>query len=88
VEDVVTEKTRYRAAIIGTARVGSWYDDLLKETPEQIPSSHAGCYAALPQTELVAGSDLDPERLQKFGEKWGLPASALYADYRQMLERE
>jgi predicted dehydrogenase len=82
------ERSVYRAGIIGTARVGSWYDDLLAATPEQIPSSHAGCYAAHPETQLVAGSDLDPERLQKFGEKWGLPSEALYADYREMLARE
>lgn len=78
----------YRTAIIGTARVGSWYDDLLAETPEQIPSSHAGCYAAHPQTELVAGSDLDPKRLEQFGEKWGIAPEHRYADYREMLERE
>jgi UDP-N-acetyl-2-amino-2-deoxyglucuronate dehydrogenase len=84
----LAEKGRYRAAIIGTARVGSWYDDLLAETPEQIPSSHASCYAALPQTELVAGSDINPERLQKFGEKWGLPADKLYPDYKEMLANE
>lgn len=76
----------YRAAIIGTARVGSWYDDLLAATPDQIPSSHAGCYAAHPATQLVAGSDLDAERLAKFGQKWGV--TALYPDYREMLERE
>jgi predicted dehydrogenase len=76
----------YRAGIIGTARVGSWYDDLLGDTPEQIPSSHAGCYASHAQTKLVAGSDLDPERLQRFGEKWEV--SALYADYREMLAKE
>ncbi|MGH2351991.1 MAG: Gfo/Idh/MocA family protein [Chloroflexota bacterium] len=78
--------SRLRAGIVGTARVGSWYDDLLADTPEQIPSSHAGCYAAHPRTELVAGSDLDSERLANFGEKWGI--SALYADYRQMLAHE
>jgi predicted dehydrogenase len=77
---------RYRAAIIGTARVGSWYDELLADTPEQVPSSHAGCYAAHPQTGLVAGSDLDPERLERFGKKWGV--TALYADYRELLTRE
>jgi predicted dehydrogenase len=77
-----------RAGIIGTARVGSWYEDLLAETPEQIPSSHAGCYAAHPNTVLVAGSDLDPDRLQKFGERWGIAPEHRYADYRQMLEQE
>ena len=55
----------YRAAIIGTARVGSWYDDLLANQPEEVPSSHASCYATHPKTTLVAGSDLDPERLAK-----------------------
>jgi predicted dehydrogenase len=80
--------TPYRAGIIGTARVGSWYDDLLGETPELIPSSHAGCYAAHPRTRLVAGSDLDPERLQRFGEKWDVPPASRYADYRAMLDAE
>ena len=80
----------YRAAIIGTARVGSWYDDLLASQDQagEIPSSHAGCYAAHPKTTLVAGSDLDPERLAKFGEKWSIPQEHLYADYREMLAQE
>jgi predicted dehydrogenase len=79
-------ESKLRAGIIGTARVGSWYDDLLAETPELIPSSHAGCYAAHPRTELVAGCDLDPERLARFGERWGV--RALYTDFREMLARE
>jgi predicted dehydrogenase len=78
----------YRAGIIGTARVGSWYDDLLKETPEQIPASHAGCYAAHPRTRLVAGSDLDRERLDRFGERWGVPLASRYDDFREMLAQE
>jgi UDP-N-acetylglucosamine 3-dehydrogenase len=80
----------YRAAIIGTARVGSWYDDLLtsQNQPDEIPSSHAGCYAAHPKTTLVAGSDLDPERLEKFGQKWSISSDHLYADYREMLANE
>ena len=77
-----------RAGIIGTARVGSWYDDLLAETPEQIPSSHAGCYAAHPDTTLVAGADLDAERLAKFGDRWGVAPEHRYTDYREMLARE
>jgi UDP-N-acetylglucosamine 3-dehydrogenase len=73
----------YRAGIIGTARVGSWYDDLLTATPEKIPSSHAGCYAAHPRTQLVAGCDLDGERLATFGQRWGV--TALYTDFKEML---
>ena len=80
-------KPVYRAGIIGTARVGSWYDDLTgPRAPELLPYSHASCYQTYERTELVAGSDLDPERLQQFGEKWGV--KALYADYREMLEKE
>src|SRR5688500_4726172 len=76
----------YRAGVIGTARGGSWFDDLHPDSPELIPSSHAGCFVAHPQTELVAGCDLDPERLRAFGQRWGV--TALYADYREMLAKE
>ena len=44
-----------RAAVIGTARVGSFFDDLLTATPELLPSSQASCYATHPRTQLVAG---------------------------------
>jgi predicted dehydrogenase len=77
-----------RTAIIGTSRVGSFFDERLAATPELIPSSHAGCYAAHPRTQLVAGCDLIPERRAAFGEKWGIAPEHLYADYREMLERE
>ena len=86
VSEAASARGTLRAAIIGTARVGSWYDELLTGTPEQIPSSHAGCYAAHPRTELVAGCDLDAARLERFGRKWGI--TALYTDFREMLARE
>jgi len=77
----------YRAGIIGTARVGSWYDDLTgPRAPELLPYSHASCYTTSDRTELVTGSDLDPERLQQFGAKWGV--SSLYEDYEEMLAKE
>jgi predicted dehydrogenase len=77
-----------RTAIIGTSRVGSFFDERLAATPELIPSSHAGCYAAHPRTRLVAGCDLIPERLAAFGEKWGIAQEHLYGDFREMLEKE
>src|SRR5438034_3711402 len=76
----------YRSGIIGTARVGSFYDDLLTATPDLVPSSHAGCYAVHPQTEIVAGCDLDTGRLRTFGDKWGIRAT--YTDFREMLAKE
>jgi len=75
-----------RAAIIGTARVGSFFDDLLAATPELIPSSQASCYATHPRTQLVAGCDLNAERLETFGRRWGV--TSLYSDFREMLARE
>ena len=75
-----------RAAVIGTARVGSFFDDLMTATPELIPTSQASCYTAHPRTELVAGSDLDPAKLETFGKRWGV--NALYTDFREMLEKE
>ena len=77
-----------RAAVIGTARVGSFFDDLLTATPELTPASHASCYSAHPRTQLVAGCDLKSERLAAFGEKWGVSQEHLYTDFREMLAKE
>ena len=77
-----------RTAIIGTARVGAFFEDRLAHAPELVPSSHAACYAAHPRTQLVAGCDIVPERLSAFGERWGISQEHLYADYREMVERE
>ncbi|HEY3384263.1 MAG TPA: Gfo/Idh/MocA family oxidoreductase [Vicinamibacterales bacterium] len=72
----------YRSAIIGTGRVGS----LLERDPRRPkPHSHAGWHRRHPSIELVAGADIDPERLSAFGEDWGIPADRLFADYREML---
>lgn len=79
--------TVYRAGIIGLARMGSWWDDQLRETtPVEVPSSHAGMYSACPRTELVAGCDIEAERREAFRRRWGV--EAVYADYREMLARE
>ena len=77
-----------RAAVIGTARVGSFFDDLLTATPELLPSSQASCYTTHPRTQLVAGSDLDPQKLATFGERWGVSKDHLYTDFREMLAKE
>jgi predicted dehydrogenase len=61
----------YRVAIIGTGGIAR---------------HHAGYYAAEERTEIVAGADIDPQRLEDFGEKFGV--SARYADYRELLAKE
>ena len=77
-----------RTAIIGTSRVGAFFEDRLAHAPELIPSSHAACYAAHPRTQLVAGCDISPERLSAFGQRWGISQEHRYSDYREMVERE
>ena len=76
---------RYRAAIIGTGRIAS----LLERDPlRSKPHTHAAHYRSHPQTDLVAGCDLDSERLTMFGDDWDIAAEHLYGDHRTMLERE
>lgn len=74
---------KYRAAIIGLGRVG-W---MLEQDPLRAkPCTHAGCWQEHPDVELVAGCDIDSDRLQSFGKHFSI--AALYHDYREMLARE
>jgi len=73
----------YQVGIIGCGRIGS----LLEKDPLRgKPCTHAGGFNALSSTRLVAGCDIDTDRLQNFGRQWGV--SRLYTDYREMLSRE
>ncbi|HEY3109747.1 MAG TPA: Gfo/Idh/MocA family oxidoreductase, partial [Chloroflexota bacterium] len=80
----------YRAGVIGCGAIGSSIEDDLREASFRIgrPYGHAPAYRALPRTALVAGADLDAGRRRAFAERWDLPAERVYADYREMLERE
>ncbi|MGA2261352.1 MAG: hypothetical protein ABSH28_07945 [Acidobacteriota bacterium] len=76
--------SQYRAAIIGTGRIAS----LLERDPlRSKPHSHAGWYRQHPAVTLVAGADIDKQRLTDFGRDWEIPDSHLFSDYRVMLER-
>lgn len=94
---------RYRAGVVGLGWTGWLYDVAERRVaPEQeaktglpplrgrsyvgLPNSHAGSYAVHPRTQLVAGCELDQERLSAFGRHYGI--TALYTDYREMLEKE
>ena len=73
----------YRVAIIGLGRMGSTIDD---EHPALSPYSIAASARASDRLELVAGSDLIPDRREAFGARWGI--DSLYQDYTEMIERE
>jgi predicted dehydrogenase len=79
---------RYRVGVIGTGRIASTIQDEIATGPFALllPYSHAGAYAAVPETQIVAAADVNPERLQAFSQRWNVPT--VYSDYREMLAGE
>ena len=79
----------YRAAVIGCSRMGAFIDN---EVPDykaiQLPYSHAAGFFAEERTELVACADLRTEIMEHFGNRYHVPKSNQYTDYREMLEKE
>lgn len=79
----------YRAAVIGTGRMGSTFDDEMTQGGGIFtPYCHGPAYFYSPLTELVSGADIHEEQRSLFGERWGLSRDHLYADYREMLKKE
>ncbi len=72
-----------RCAVIGTGRIGS---SLETDRFREKPASHAGAIFRERNARLVAGADVDAERLAKFGRLWRLPDSALFSDAASMLD--
>jgi predicted dehydrogenase len=91
----------YRAAIVGTGRIGHTYDDEVTNRKEsafyQGENRHTGLYTVLPVNhaeaylttsgfELVAAANRGEGKLRAFGERRGV--RALYTDFREMLRQE
>lgn len=77
----------YRVAIVGCGRMGGFIDDEVVDYPAvTLPYSHAASYAQVPQTQLVACADVNPQALERFGERWGV--ARRYTDYREMIRAE
>lgn len=73
----------YRVGIIGCGRVGGFLEhDPLRGHP----CTHGGGYRACSKTEIVAACDINRERLERFGEEFGI--KRLYKDYKEMLKNE
>lgn len=73
-----------QAAIIGCGRIGSILEhDRLRRKP----CTHAGLFAKHSLTELIAGCDIDASRRAAFSRDWGIPASMVFEDYREMLSK-
>lgn len=79
----------YRAALVGCSRMGAFIDNEVAGSPSIVlPYSHAAGYEACSRTSLVAGSDLRPDVLSVFGERYGISPDHQYTDYREMILSE
>ena len=83
---MTNQPVKYKAAIIGCGRIASDFDDdpLMKKTYGI--STHAGAYSDNPHIDLVAAADISEEKLNKFGQRWGV--NSLYGNYKELLAKE
>ena len=79
----------YRAALIGCSRMGAFIDnEVAGNASVALPYSHAAGYEACPRTQLIAGSDVRQDVLDRFGERYGVAQAHRYVDYRALLSTE
>jgi len=79
----------YRAALIGCSRMGAFIDnEVAGNASVALPYSHAAGYEACPRTDLIAGSDVRQDVLDRFGERYGVAQAHRYIDYRALLSTE
>ena len=79
----------YRAAVIGTSRMGAFIDNEVAGNPNVIvPYSHAAGFHASPRTTLIACSDIRVSTMEQFGLKYNVPTSNQYTDYKEMIITE
>ncbi len=76
----------YRAAIIGTGRMGGLIEDEIPPDSFSRPYGHFSAYAAIDEVEVVAVANRGEERLERFVKRFGVTNT--YLDYRTMIERE
>ena len=77
---------KYRAAIIGTGRMGGLIEDELDTNQFSSPYGHFNAYCAIAETEVVAVANRGQQRLQRFSQRFG--CTNTYLDYREMITRE
>jgi predicted dehydrogenase len=74
---------KYKAAIIGTGRIGYL---LQKDNKREQPASHSLALLKNKRINLVAGCDIDKERLKLWHKDY--PNANIYNNYLELLERE
>lgn len=82
----------YTAGIIGTGGVagmgilGVHAPDEIGE--KKVDSSHGGGYRSSDEIQLEAVADIDEDKLDTFGEVWGIPEEQRYLGHEKMLREE
>ncbi len=71
-------KAKVRVGIVGAGPIGGLGGR---------PFSHAAGYRRCEDAELVAIADIDPQRLQQFGEEWEIPPEHRYPTATDMYEK-
>jgi predicted dehydrogenase len=76
----------YRAAVVGLGRMGSTIDEERGPWSQSAtPYAHTPCYLAA-GVQVVAGADPHDGQREAYRRKWGI--EPLYADFRELLEKE
>jgi predicted dehydrogenase len=81
-------QTEYRAVLIGLGFMGAGDQiagDKLGQQVKNLDGTHLEALCKHPQVKLVAGSDLQEDRRDRFAKRTG---AAVYPDWREMLEKE
>ena len=78
-----------RVGIIGCARMASTIEDEVQGIRRgglALPYCHAGAYAIVEETEMIAACDIIPEKLDTFQRRWEVPRG--YTDFRELIDIE
>ena len=78
---------KYSAVVIGAGRMGGTIDDEVVDHPTVVlPFSHGAAYAAMEEIDLIGFADVVVEKAEVLAKRYSAPK--VYADYREMIERE
>ena len=78
-----------RVGIIGCGRMASTIEDEVQGIRRgglALPYCHAGAYAIVEETEMIAACDIIPEKLDTFQRRWEVPRG--YTDFRELIDIE
>ena len=82
----------YRVGIVGASGIviNAPRGEPSPPLDREVYSAHVGSLSHMPDVELAAICDIDPEALERFKSAWSerWPETRLYADYREMLAGE